>query len=200
MDLEQFRQALQEGQGKPRFRLSGNTAVELEECYKVVVARRRIPYVADKPTTEVITKAAEWLSGDHKSGLLLYGSVGSGKTTMADAICKLLGFYGKIVISTTALDISRAAREDSERYNFILNSQMLCIDDMGIEPITVKNYGSEISPFVELIYHRYKKNLFTIVTSNLVDEDIKEVYGERVSNRFKEMFDTVYYSHTSYRI
>lgn len=76
---------------------------------------------------------------------------------------------------------------------------MLCIDDMGIEPITVKHYGSEISPFVEVIYHRYKKKLFTVVTSNLVDEDIKDVYGERVADRFKEMFDKIYYTHKSYR-
>ena len=199
MDKELFKQALAEEPASPRFKLSGNVAEQLEECYKIVVKRREIPYSGDANTLGVINKVSKWLTGDYKRCLLLYGSVGSGKTTMAESICKLLGFYGYTILSTSALDLSRTAREDTEKFSYIMNAKMLCIDDMGIEPITVKHYGSEISPFVEVIYHRYKKKIFTVVTSNLVDEDIKDVYGERVADRFKEMFDKIYYTHKSYR-
>ena len=78
-------------------------------------------------------------------------------------------------------------------------SEMLFIDDMGIEPSTVKSWGNELSPVTELLYFRYDKQLFTLVTSNLNDEQLSKWYGSRILDRFNEMFDRVYFTGKSYR-
>ena len=46
----------------------------LRMCYQSEVERRRVKYIADDSTLEKIKKAAKWLCGDYKVGLLLYGS------------------------------------------------------------------------------------------------------------------------------
>ena len=75
----------------------------------------------------------------------------------------------------------------------------MVIDDVGVEPSTIKVWGNEISPFVEVIYHRYDRQLFTIVTSNLDDEELFKRYGPRVADRFAEMFDRIAFENNSYR-
>ena len=54
-------------------------------CYQSEVERRNMKYVSDEATLEKIGKAAKFLCGNGKFGLLLYGTVGSGKTTLAKA-------------------------------------------------------------------------------------------------------------------
>ena len=55
-------------------------------CYQHEVRKRRIPFQEDKETLEKIEKAAKWLTGDYKVGLLLYGIVGSGKSTFMNML------------------------------------------------------------------------------------------------------------------
>ena len=51
-----------------------------------------------------------------------------------------------------------------------------------------------------MLYYRYDNQLFTIITSNLIgDEDIEKRYGERIADRFIEMFDLIGFENKSYR-
>ena len=63
----------------------------------------------------------------------------------------------------------------------------------------MKVWGNEISPFVDTIYYRYDRQLFTIMTSNLNAEDLANKYGERIADRFTEMFDRIPFINHSYR-
>ena len=62
-----------------RFRITNYPKADIFEmllmCYKHEVEKRRIPFQDDKDTREKIEKAAKWLTGDYKVGLLLYGSI-----------------------------------------------------------------------------------------------------------------------------
>ena len=41
--------------------------------------------------------------------------------------------------------------------------------------------------------------LFTLATSNLSDEEMRERYGIRIYDRMEEVFDRLYYKQASYR-
>lgn len=104
-----------------------------------------------------------------------------------------------VVDFITAQDVANLASNDTQKFEAISKSGFLIIDDLGCEPQVVKNYGTNITPVIELLYRRYDTMMPTIVTSNLGKNDIRGYYGERISDRFNEMFDRLFYSAESYR-
>ena len=202
LNIEMYRQSLREGQGVQRFKIDKyieETPAMLEECYKFQVNYRQGVYSPGE-VKPMIESAARWLVEGRKIGLMLYGKVGSGKSTLANAIRQMLIVtFGQRIEKVTALELSRAAKDDREAFSNLMNCKMLLIDDMGEEPTMVKSYGNEISPFVETIYSRYDKQRFTIITTNLLDDEIRENYGIRVADRFNEMFDRIYFDNKSFR-
>lgn len=201
ISIEKFRQYLGESKGYQRYKIeisAEDVAIMLEETYKWYVSQRRIAY-NPVHTLQLINKVVKWITENRKPGLLLYGTVGSGKTTMALSLRHLLIFFGQRMDKVSALELSRAAKGSEDDYHRYMKSEMLLIDDMGEEPDVVKNFGNEISPIIEIIYHRYDRQLLTIITSNLSDDEMRNRYGIRVSDRFKEMFDRIYFSLESFR-
>lgn len=180
----------------------------LKETYCSLVLQRSGKPIMDDFTMKNIGKVAKWLTGNYKPGLLLYGSVGNGKTTMARAICTLIGIlYSSarfvnertVVTSVSALNLAKIAKDEADKYDSLKNADLLFVDDVGCEPAVVKVWGNEVSPVTELIYHRYDLQKFTIMTSNLGDKDFDDRYGGRVADRLIEMFDRIYYDSKSYR-
>ena len=76
---------------------------------------------------------------------------------------------------------------------------MLGIDDLGKEPAEIVDYGNILSPVVDLIEHRYDRQLFTVITTNLPPEKIREKYGDRIADRFNEMVGRIIFRNTTYR-
>lgn len=179
----------------------------LMRCYQSEVEMRNIHFTCDEKTKENISKAARWLTGNYKTGLMLYGGVGNGKTTLGRAISCLISILfnssvaseRKEIFRISALDMAKKVADDPAYFNKLKDLQMLFVDDIGVEPASVKSWGNEYSPVTELIYARYDKQLFTLATSNLNDTELRDRYGIRISDRFNEMFDKVYFTGKSYR-
>ncbi len=211
-----FKEILQKrGSVEARFRIdarhyAADVPDMLRLCYIQEVERRGRDFRADEATAGHIASVAKWLvGGSTKPGLFLYGNIGSGKTTIAKAAANLIGMlYGneyryedrKGVVTVSALELAELAKlEDNSRFRTIKNTELLHIDDVGVEPPSVKVWGNEVSPLTDILYYRYDKMLYTVITSNLYEDDIVKRYGDRIADRFREMFDLLSFDNRSYR-
>ena len=79
------------------------------------------------------------------------------------------------------------------------NSKILLLDDLGCEPENCIIYGTSYHPISEIIYHRYRNQLTTILTTNLTDSELASRYGPRIMDRLEESFDFIAYTNPSYR-
>lgn len=199
----------------------------LISAYENEVARRDIEFRLDINTDSKIEKVAKWLTSTNlKPCLLLYGGVGNGKSTIARAVKEMFvaikdtysgnGGYWEYTedqkrfvddirnrlptpVFISATEIVSLAASSRDEYDSVKACRFLIIDDMGIEPSVVKNFGTEITPITDIIFNRYDRMAMTIITSNLDDHLIKERYSERISDRLIETFERLKYDNKSYR-
>ena len=154
-----------------------------------------------------IAKAARWLINQDRFGILLCGVPGNGKTTLMLAIRSLINYLdmkdayneSMTVFRIDAREIARLNKDDFAKFEKIRSKKMLAIDDMGLEPAEVMDYGNILNPVVDLLSYRYDEQLFTIVTTNLKPEEIRQKYGDRIADRFNEMMHPVLFANGSYR-
>ena len=152
-----------------------------------------------------------YLTGD-KRFLLMRGDVGCGKTTMLNAICRMIGdlYYSNISGTGTALDrrsfqwenaytITEWAKNDRSRYEDFKRCEWAAIDDIGQEAAEVSNYGAFIYPIRDILLYRYENDLVTIMTTNKLPKDLTEYYGKRVGDRLAEVTHVMKFNENSYR-
>lgn len=174
-----------------------------------------------------ISSAANWLSGNHKPGLLLFGGVGNGKTTLANAIAGAIDAFNTSVdlwennpanmksfnmitrsearskvsfpkaTIISTLEISKIT--DTEKLKRYKDSKFLILDDLGCEPSVVKSFGNEISQVSEVLYNRYEGLLPTILTTNLDKVGLRAFYGPRIADRLEEFCDCIGFTNKSFR-
>lgn len=182
---------------------------------KAEVEQRGGVFTLDDDTRLHILAAARWLVDSSSTpGLLLCGLCGNGKTTLAKAISRLIGFVTerelgyacrKDMSFHTAKDICRMCaaserfKEQHDGYARLFTEPMMVIDDLGEEPREVMVYGMLHTPLVDIINERYAAQRMTIVTTNLDTDALREKYGERVYDRFREMLTSITFENDSYR-
>lgn len=184
--------------------------------YHNEVTRRGEAPEINEEQRSCIREAAAWL-GDPtgKPGLLLQGLYGNGKTTLMKAIVALINdLYDSCLAderySVKTIDAKEIARiglsnTDRQREEFkrLCWEPLLAIDDLGEEPAEIISYGMIYTPVKDLLLERYKRQAFTIVTTNLVNtsekKELTEHYGERVVDRFREMMKIIVFKNPSYR-
>ncbi len=173
------------------------------------VARRQMVFIENKFLDRQIGLMAEWLTtSDHRFCALLFGQSGNGKSTLVKALQKLISRldikdeYGQTIglRIIDARDIAWMCRDKHEEWRALTNRNMLAIDDLGTEPVEVKYYGNQMNPVIDLLYKRYDEQLFTVITTNLTPNGIKERYGDRIIDRFREMCFHIDFENKSYRI
>ena len=182
-----------------------NIESALQMLYKILVEARGREFIADAPTLEKLNLAAKWLGSSQKFGLVLYGNVGSGKTMLLNSLAQLFfrtGCFMPHIICTTAAELQRCYVQDQSAegfYGVAKNSKILLLDDLGCEPENCIIYGTSYHPISEIIYHRYRNQLTTILTTNLTDNELASRYGPRIMDRLEESFDFIAYTNPSYR-
>lgn len=120
--------------------------------------------------------------------VLLFGSVGTGKTCLASAVGNELEKRGFSVIFMTAFRFNDTCLKyhtsfdanRSDMLNALIDSDLLIIDDLGTESI-LKNVTLEY--FYTVINERMNLGKHTLITTNLIPEQLEARYGERTYSR-----------------
>lgn len=191
---------------KPEYETAEQATAEIGLALQVEIETLGIEPVVDTKLNQRLSEIGRWLADINSVGLLLYGNVGSGKTSIMNAICNLFSIK-KIQHRGVSVGFKRLESvELYQMYKFkysefeeIKKCPLLAIDDFGIEPVYINVFGTDISPISELLYHRYQNRLTTIITTNLAVDEIRKRYGDRIADRFNEMMHPVLFANGSYR-
>lgn len=170
----------------------------------IVQTRTGRPAQLDAAAQRILQDATRWLHQPAKPGLLLRGGVGVGKTTLMTAIQAVIQIQAR-----QAMPIWEAPRiaalgsgaDGTAILQRLTREPLLGIDDLGTEPLSVKNYGNDTLPLVELLTARYTQRLPTIITTNLTTitrdsqptDEIADRYGLRIADRLHELCNTISY-------
>ncbi len=137
-------------------------------------------------------------------GLLLFGSPGTGKTTMmkifgrnqrqgfavigANTIANHFAEHGNIDVF---VDPDTNATGDVT--NFYQKFRGLCIDDMGTEEIK-NHFGNKVNVIGQLMERKYERGHVGEIlhaTTNLNAGELRSFYGDRVASRMREIFNII---------
>lgn len=182
--------------------------------YQYVVQSRNCKFSLDDYTADVLRAISRHMTQETpKSGIMLCGMKGNGKTTLATALLgvirdlynagklKFMGEYfnpeSRLLKATDAIPLYKSENFDAIRK--LKHVPILLIDDLGEEPKEAMVYGTPMYPLREILEARYDSLLFTIVTTNLTPNDLPDHYGWRVVDRFAEMYYTIAHKGPSYR-
>ncbi len=132
---------------------------------------------------------------DTKENLLLYGNTGVGKTFLTHCIAKeaLDHFHTVVYLTSLGLfdileknkfDKDLSATEKSATVSYLLDCDLLIIDDLGTE----LNNSFTSSQLYRVIDTRLIHQKSTIISTNLSFDDLREQYSERIFSRITSNF------------
>jgi hypothetical protein len=138
---------------------------------------------------------------DPGKGLWLYGTIGSGKSTVLEVVKRFGAAWSPRdshgprsfrIISAKRLNaaFSSGGYAALDSYAFTPHQ---AIDDLGMEALETSHFGATENVVAYVLATRYdrRRGDFTHVTTNLAPRQIAECYGERVYDRCREMFNFV---------
>jgi DNA replication protein DnaC len=168
----------------------------------------------DNYNEHVIRLLCHYFSGDErfelegfslKKGILLFGGVGVGKTTLMRRFVNNQIQSFKVVMCRHVEDIfsqegDKTLVEYSHPQQISVNGNPfghqhlgICFDDLGTEPKS-KYYGKETNVMAEIILNRYDNELpfnMTHITTNCDTQELFNRYGNRVTDRMTAMFNLI---------
>lgn len=198
-----------------RFNIEPREAfLQLYKLYQEEVQDRYLDFNNDTYTQDVVAKVVNHLTKPHpESGIMLCGVPGNGKTTLAKAILRMarilnsqggfsyMGEYFRFETRfITATEVCEYYKnQDDDKIIRLKEVPLLVIDDLGEEPCEVLSFGTPAHPVRRLIEKRYETMSFTVITTNLVSDDLFKQYGWRVMDRIQEMYHKIIHQAPSYR-
>lgn len=145
---------------------------------------------------------------DSSKGLLLWGPIGTGKSTLIKGIQLYLAKVNRYCYAcankdigfqfTSAVEISlKYSKDGMDGLTRLVDREYmsnLAIDELGKEPIESKHFGTTLNVMQVLLQLRYdvRNEYKTFATTNMnPDTEIVERYGEYIGDRIKEMFNII---------
>lgn len=195
--MEILRQKILKERGIQRFSVQSpkaNVKDTLYAAYAALMEAGKVEAQVSESNMSRLHSVSSWLQGKGKPSLLLYGSYGSGKTTMMSAIGYTLDALGFGYISTTAKAITKS--DDLVIYR---KSLVLLIDEFGREQVVRKDYGNESEPLIDVLLYRYERGLPTVLATNLLDDELADKYGAYFHDRLSGGYERIYYDEKSFR-
>ena len=122
-------------------------------------------------------------------GLLLCGRSGLGKTFLMNCVAQRVLERGCSVVVVSAYRLLEAMRryqfgeEGLEQVHDMLTCDLLCIDDLGSEPML---RGVTLSSIYHIINERRNANKAIVVTTNCSADDLYEKYDDRIAARLTD--------------
>lgn len=138
---------------------------------------------------------ASWLKDNKKKGLLLIGGNGTGKTTIAKILLNIFKsyFFEEIpqdsIAFTSAYNITSAI----SKYH-----KVQVIDDVGVES-SFSEFGVRQDYFTQIVDKAEQSGQILVCTSNLLNKELKEKYGDRTFDRMKAIMSVVLFEGQSMR-
>lgn len=127
---------------------------------------------------------------DAYDNLIFYGPTGVGKTFLTHCIAKQLLDTSHTVLYLTSLQLfdilekNKFNKEDAsttnEQISYMLQSDLLIIDDLGTELVNSFT-ASQLFYFIE---ERHIRQRSTIISTNLSFQELRDRYSERIFSRF----------------
>lgn len=128
--------------------------------------------------------------GKTNTNLYIYGDVGRGKTFLINAIAKELLDRNFSVVYMTATKLfsfmndylyafSERKEELRDQYDLIFKSDLLIIDDLKSE----NDRNSNESNLFDIVNERIINKKSIIFSSNFSEDELREIYGERIFSR-----------------
>lgn len=139
---------------------------------------------------------------DLNKGIWLDGPIGTGKSTLMFVFSKFMqrindGFR-VYICSQVAAEYALTGNIDKYLLNpdgFCKEPVPMCFDELGREPIPSKYFGTELNVFQHILHIRYalwqQTHLKTYVTTNLMPDEVQNIYGDYIRDRRKEMFNLI---------
>lgn len=143
--------------------------------------------------TKILNRSKDFIArfetqADKRGNILIYGETGMGKTFLTNCIAKELLDHGHSVLYLSANELFESVlaeflmnrkTELEDLYNYIYNSELLIIDDLGTE--LTNNFV--LSQLFEIINKREINGLSTLISTNLSMKQLRDRYSERIMSR-----------------
>ncbi len=125
--------------------------------------------------------------------MLISGKSGLGKTFLLHAMASRLIERGVSVLLLSVYSFLDAARKSyfdhGDGMEELIGVPVLMLDDLGSEPL-IQNVT--IEQLFRLISERQRRNLATVVSTNLNQEELKNRYTERIASRLTDTRNCLY--------
>lgn len=142
-----------------------------------------------------------------QKGLWLWSNPGCGKTLMMNMFSKnkrlsyLVVECPKIVSGYVKNGddhisyYSRIIKSETKSFeNFFQDETGICFNDLGIETLQAKHYGTAINVMETILLESYEARVpffHRHVTTNLTFDQVKEKYGVRITDRIRQCYNVI---------
>lgn len=123
--------------------------------------------------------------GNTRRNLLLFGMSGLGKTFMLNCIGNHVRSRGEEVLKLTGYQLSQRMHaavfeRETEAFGMVIQTPLLLLDDLGVEPL----YNNiTIEYMFTLLNERQLAGLHTAISTNLMLDELRRRYTERICSR-----------------